>query len=286
MVLATVELLFLTAPRYSHHIGNPWLASVALLLTLSAYLVLLRYVLADRLPGAHYQKGSPVVLAVHLGAVLALAAGVLDFSGTSELAIFDFLLWLPVLALLAGTWLAALVPVGKWKKIFGRHARWVGGTILAGWMSLWMASQTVTSWVHFLTAATWYSAYGLLGAWLDPVADRATFSLGSDRFQAQLTPDCSGWEGMALMGFFVLAYLWIRRQDSTLGQALWMVPGAIFLMWGANLCRIIMLLVMGTNRGPLVAYQVMHAHLGWIVLVTVGAVLVLLAESERFHGPQ
>ena len=58
------------------------------------------------------------------------------------------------------------------------------------------------------------------------------------RILIEIAPQCSGYEGLALVTVFVTLYLWMFRERIAFPRALWLLPAGLVAMWFANVLRI------------------------------------------------
>ena len=128
-----------------------------------------------------------------------------------------------------------------------------------------------------VAALTYEMAYrGLHAVTADVVAKRAQSILGTSRFQVQISPQCSGYEGLALMLAFGVVWLWFFRRELRFPQALLLVPVGMALITVFNWTRVVVLILIGSAGAPAIATGGFHSQAGWIgFLIT--AVLFSLA---------
>jgi len=183
-------------------------------------------------------------------AVLWLLAGTLAIA----LAAFAFVppsLWLQLVRTTGTAWVYAL-GAGVLVYPLGRF----------GW-SLWNPAVSLT--------------FSLVKALLHPfipnmIADRATSTIGSERFSVIINPQCSGFEGAGLMLVFGVVFLWIFRHESRFPQALLLLPAGVIILWLLNAVRIAALILIGDAGAESVAMGGFHSQAGWIAfnVVAVG----------------
>jgi exosortase E/protease (VPEID-CTERM system) len=93
--------------------------------------------------------------------------------------------------------------------------------------------------------------------------------LGTDRFQVEIAPECSGLEGVALVLVFGVAWLWFFRSDYRFPRALLLLPVGMAAIWLLNAVRIAALILIGHSGWESVALGGFHSQAGWITFVAV-----------------
>jgi exosortase E/protease (VPEID-CTERM system) len=191
-------------------------------------------------------------LGLALGVAAALAA-VLAMSPAS--------LWLAAARALGATWLYAAISA-----LLGT------GTMLWA-QSLWTATA----------ALTFDLVRALLAAVLPTLAaDPANLVLSTNHFAVQITEVCSGLEGAALMLAFSTAWLLCFRREYIFPRALLLIPVGIVAIFGLNILRIAILLLIGDAGFPGVAQYGFHSQAGWIAFIAVACGLVLVSRHSSW----
>jgi exosortase E/protease (VPEID-CTERM system) len=115
------------------------------------------------------------------------------------------------------------------------------------------------------TDLTFTLVKGLLHLFLSQVvADRATMTIGSPKFNVIILPWCAGFEGIALMLVFSVAWLAYFRREFRFPQALLLIPAGMLVIWLSNVLRITALILIGVAGAPNVAVGGFHSQAGWI----------------------
>jgi exosortase E/protease (VPEID-CTERM system) len=101
--------------------------------------------------------------------------------------------------------------------------------------------------------------------------------VGLDDFSVRIAPECSGVEGMGLLGAFLLGFIGIFHRRIRVGRSLALVPLALIASAFLNSVRIALLLLIGANGYPNVALMGFHSKAGWVFfsLVALGAVFLM-----------
>ena len=127
------------------------------------------------------------------------------------------------------------------------------------------------------------------------VTDAGSFLLGTKRFTVIIAPECSGYEGMALMLVFGSGWLWLFRNEFRFPRALLLLPFGILAIWILNCIRILALVLIGDAGAPAVAAGGFHSEAGWISFVVLASALLLASQHipwirtsppERVAGSQ
>ena len=94
-----------------------------------------------------------------------------------------------------------------------------------------------------------------------------------------IAPQCSGYEGIALILLFLGVYLWLFRRELRFPHALLLLPVGLLAIWLANVVRITLLIAIGTSVSAGVALGGFHSQAGWLFFLSVS--LGLMAASHR-----
>jgi exosortase E/protease (VPEID-CTERM system) len=97
----------------------------------------------------------------------------------------------------------------------------------------------------------------------------------------QIAPECSGYEGIALITVFLVVYLWLFRKELRFPHALLLFPLGVLAIWIANGVRIGLLIIIGTSLSPEVAVGGFHSQAGWIAFTAISVGLIALAHRAR-----
>jgi exosortase E/protease (VPEID-CTERM system) len=232
---------------------------------------------------------------VNLAIFAAAAAGTAHISWLAANDAATFWLWIvPYLAVLAtlGASLANIAaPLSFWRTLVTGNAvaavfsgvmatLLLGGSEMAkgGWEGLSGATLNLSAWVLQLFGA-------------DLVVDEATKRLALDQFAVTVGPDCSGYEGIALVAAFLVIYAVVFRRELAFPNALLIFPIAIAAIWIFNSVRIAALVAIGAYISPDVAINGFHSQAGWIAfLLVAGGIMwagykVPFFRTSRAAGP-
>jgi len=137
---------------------------------------------------------------------------------------------------------------------------------------LWTPLATATFWLVERLVGTLYS---------HTVSEPSRLILGTPAFQVQISPSCSGYEGVALVLVFLAVYFWLFRRELRFPHALLLVPVGVVAIWSANVLRITALVAIGTSVSAGVAEGGFHSQAGWLFFLAVS--LGLMAASHRMR---
>ena len=114
------------------------------------------------------------------------------------------------------------------------------------------------------------------------LVDPSTMMIGTPKFQVEIAPECSGYEGMGLILAFSSAWLWFFRRQWRFPQALLLIPAGVALIWIANSVRIAGLIMIGNAGAERIAAGGFHSQAGWIAFNAVAIGICVLAR--RIHA--
>jgi exosortase E/protease (VPEID-CTERM system) len=115
------------------------------------------------------------------------------------------------------------------------------------------------------TALTFELVRLLLGPFVGEVIhDAATKTIGTQKFEVEIAPGCSGLEGVGLMLIFSVLWLWFFRSDYRFPRALLLIPVGVFVIFLVNAVRIAALILIGDAGAHAVALGGFHSQAGWI----------------------
>ncbi len=221
----------------------------------------------DGLAAPEHRPGQGLVLLVgHLAAFGVFAAvtaivlgGDLDKSAYQGLWIVA---WAALGMLSMALWGAVALPMELWLPLLRR----ITAVLLAGagvGLAAWAAGLlTLRAWEP-LGQSTLWTVRGLLGLMgCDVVCDPAGFLIGTRKFQVDIAPQCSGYEGIGLVWAFLGAYLWFFRQRLRFPHAWLLIPLGTVVIWLANAARIAALVAIGTWVSEDIAAGGFHSQAG------------------------
>ena len=183
-------------------------------------------------------------------------------------------------------WGAVALPMELWVPLLRR----VTGVLLAGvvvGLAAWAAGLLTSRAWGPLGQSTLWTARGMLSLMTsDVVCDPAGFTIGTGKFQVEIAPECSGYEGIGLVWVFLGAYLWFFRQRLRFPQAWLLIPLGTAVIWLTNAVRIAALVAIGTWVSEDIAAGGFHSQAGWLAFNAVALGLVLVSRRTRFFAKE
>jgi len=258
------------------------------LVTFMALVAVLSYVRTQQ--RSHGGAGTAVVTAIRFRWLLLhvlLIAALVPVSywlyrvepASSTFAAMVFL-WLLVAAIAVFTAGIALAP---WKT-------WVHGirSLGIGWLNAALAALIATGvWEQSenLWSSTAALTFRLVKAVLTPIlptmtADAATHVIRTNNFAVEVTQKCSGLEGLGLMLAFCIMWLVYFRREYIFPRALVLIPISLAAIFGLNVLRISVLMLIGNAGYGEVASYGFHSQAGWIAFNAVACALVYFSRRS------
>lgn len=252
-------------------------AATFLIITWSERITLLRGWAAS-ISGRAFAPWLALNVAV-LGLVLAFSVVISADAETYTQLIVPYLL---ALAVLGTTFLLAIAPFGFWRDLISSTWISIVLSICVAAIAVVMSGVAQAGWKP-LAGATLHVSHWILSLYeTNIVVDIAKKELGVGDFVVNIAPNCSGYEGIALVTAFMSLYLVVFRRDLAFPNALFLLPAGIVTIWLLNAVRIAALVSIGSHASPDVAVGGFHSQAGWIafLLVTVG--LMALSHTLPF----
>jgi len=121
----------------------------------------------------------------------------------------------------------------------------------------------------------------LLRPFMALYSDPATRTLGTPHFMVQIADACSGLEGIGLMLVFCTAYLWFCRTQYRFPKVLTIVPVGVLTVYGLNVLRIAILVLIGDAGYTKAAVLGFHSLAGWVGFNVTALGVVILARHLK-----
>jgi exosortase E/protease (VPEID-CTERM system) len=181
-------------------------------------------------------------------------------------------------------WLFALAPARFWARLIRREhialavaslagvVAWAGGLLA---QKLWQPLAETTFWLTHLLLDPFYTTI---------ISDADEGILGTPAFQVHIAPDCSGYEGMAMITVYFAVYVWLFRKNLRFPQALLLFPLGTLAIYLANAVRLAALISLGTHYSPEVAVSGFHSQAGWITFTVIAVGVIALAHRTQFFA--
>ena len=90
---------------------------------------------------------------------------------------------------------------------------------------------------------------------------------GTNNFQVEIQPGCSGYEGMTLAILLLSFYLFLQKSFFKFPRVLIVIPIAFLVMFVINSIRLVILVAIGDLISPAIALNGFHSVAGWINLI-------------------
>lgn len=230
--------------------------------------------------GAHF---SPGWLVVHLLGYVSLS--------TQLVWLWNYTHTLPKLLILTAWTCIGLALLGSWLRSWLPFRHWKGFLIsVSGW-ACWAVPLSLAAPFIAEFASSWWRGFAdltfelcdvILGLFYrDAVSQPDKLLLGTSRFVIEIQPGCSGYEGMGLISVVVGSYLWIKRNELRFPLALVSLPVAMLLAYVANVGRLVLLVIIGTNFSPEVAGRGFHSQAGWLTFTLLSLALIAYLEKSK-----
>lgn len=270
--------------RVGQHWGFRFLVAFAAALTAFAYVRGGQ----DLRAAAASVRASPLRMGWMLGHVLLVAAlaplSYLLYRHTAtDLSLAAVVaLWIVAAAGAALAGLAAMAPLRLWLGVartlgviwpYAALAALLGSAVMQVSQTLWKPTAALT--------------FDLVRRLLRPIlptlsADPGTLVLSTSRFAVQVAPVCSGLEGVGLMLAFSSAWLLFFRHEYRFPRALILIPVGMAGIFGLNVLRIAVLILIGDAGFPDVAVYGFHSQAGWMAFIALACGLVLLSRRSAW----
>lgn len=178
----------------------------------------------------------------------------------------------------------AIAPLACWLQLIRQVPLLIFISVLVGILSWYFGELAEFSWQP-LAEYTFYLCHQLLALIYSDInynlSDRI---LGTTNFRVQISPECSGYEGIGLIVVFFSVYLWLFRNSLRFPRVLLLFPIGILAIWLLNSVRIVSLIVIGSSFSAEVAAGGFHSNAGWFVFIISAVGLVLLSQRIDYFN--
>jgi exosortase E/protease (VPEID-CTERM system) len=194
--------------------------------------------------------------------------------------------WALTGAAMIASWAVATFPEQRWW-VTAAENRLVMGASLAFGTAIWGASfVSERLWVP-LARFTFRLVTSVLGLfYAETVNLPGQLIVGTPQFKVQISPECSGYEGIGLILAFLSIYLSVFRKELRFPSALILLPIGAALMWTLNVGRIVALIAIGSSGWPAVAQGGFHSQAGWLTFNAVALAFVALTNRAGYFKRQ
>ena len=194
--------------------------------------------------------------------------------------------WLAAAGAAPTLWLLSLASGRYWGALAKQEHRTLMLAVLVGAAAAASARVTQTLW-NRVAAATFWCVEQLLGLVYAPIVSVPSEQiLGTSTFQVAISPECSGYEGIALISLFLSLYLWLFRRALRFPHAILLLPVGVVAIWLTNVLRITILIAIGTSISPGVALGGFHSQAGWLFFLSVSLGLMAAGHGLRLFAAE
>lgn len=228
----------------------------------------------------------PWLLALHLGSLSAfiwLTREILERGrAAGPLAPAWAAAWLFAGATTVVGWALAAIPFAIWKKLAasGIPALAVGFCVGAVTWSSELIADGI--WQPLARCTLWCSGSLLQLFYPEFIYRPSELAIGTSSFAVTVDPDCSGYEGLALILAFLGGYLWFDRDSLRLPRALVLLPLGAVASLAANVLRMTLLVAIGSSWSEPIAMGGFHSQAGAIAFSCIALGLVVAARHSTW----
>lgn len=204
---------------------------------------------------------------------------------SSDMETYERWLWpyFALLAVFAATLMLTVAPAPFWQRMLATTWMSLVLSIAAATFVLLFSTLAKTGWAP-LAGATLNVTHAILSLYesniLVDVAATPRIAVGE--FVVEISPACSGYEGIGLVTAVVSLYLYVFRRELRFPQALFLLPIGITAIWLLNAVRIAALVSLGAHVSPHIAIGGFHSQAGWIVFLIVSVAVMILGQRAAF----
>lgn len=109
-------------------------------------------------------------------------------------------------------------------------------------------------------------------------------AIGTPTFVVEISPECSGFEGMGLALVFLAVLVIGAREQLYVARVIAFAPLLVVGVWLFNAVRIAALVWWGTHVSAEVALGAFHSKAGWILFCLIGVGTIVLLRSSRWFS--
>jgi len=221
---------------------------------------------------------------VHLCAVVLftrISAVVIDgdFSSLTHPAAWT-LAWFLSGATMVSAWALTAFPLRSWMAAARVIWREIVLGVVAG-TAVWATALVTQNLWTSLGRYTFYAVDWMLKLlYPTTISDPSRLVIGTPGFKVEISPECSGYEGVGLIVAFLMVYLWLFRRELRFPAAFILLPLGMSAIWLLNALRIVVLIVIGTSGWREIALGGFHSQAGWVAF----NVIALGVAAIATHG--
>lgn len=243
----------------------------------------LRAVVAQRLAGARLRLPPLALHALCLAVLYQLSSRLFatpDASPNPLLAV----LWVACGGLTAVSLAASLLSLGDWLGLLKATRSAVVLSLSAGVCGLALGALADQLWSR-LGQVTLRVVLMMLDR-IEPevLVSPSAGAIGTPTFVVEISPECSGFEGMGLALVFLAVLVIGARQQLYVARVVAFAPLFLLGVWVFNAVRIAALVLWGTHVSAEVALGAFHSKAGWILFCLIGVGTVVLLRSSAWFS--
>ena len=179
---------------------------------------------------------------------------------------------------------ATALPLKEWSNV-GFSFPWVAVLVTVVSVIALAVGQLSDSLWHPLGSSTLAIAAQLLRfIYAEVSVDPNDLVIGAKSFSVQISPGCSGYEGLGLVLVFVSCFLWRFRRELRFPLAVLLLPAALLAIWLANGVRIAALVAIGASISESVALGGFHSQAGWLAFNFVALAVMATGLNSSFFA--
>jgi exosortase/archaeosortase family protein len=191
--------------------------------------------------------------------------------------------WLAGLAALV-FWGLAVLPAVTWAVLARRCAGSLALGATAGIAAVGAGQLAQNQWEPF-SRSTLQVVHVLLDLVVsDAVCVPERLLVGTSTFRVAISPACSGYEGVGLVGVLIALALALFRRELKFPRALVLVPLSMAIIWLVNAARIAALVLLGAWGYPRLAVEGFHSMAGSVLFLLIGLGLIAVIRRLPFFS--
>jgi exosortase E/protease (VPEID-CTERM system) len=196
--------------------------------------------------------------------------------------VYWFAIWSTIALFGLFSWAAAVLPLRLWIRWLAEcPGAFVGGSLVG------FAARSLVKYFEALSsnqivgAVLWGAAY-LLRLFGHNVHVNAKESIiSTPTCSVYIGTACTGIEGITLIACFLAVYFWSYRRQLRFPHALLLLPIGVSAMWLLNICRIAILIELGSWKAD-VGADAFHSLAGWLCFNLMVCAIVVISHRLKF----
>ncbi len=195
-----------------------------------------------------------------------------------------FVMWCFSGAGLVITLLLFAIPYSAWKSIVIVEKPLLLLGLSIGLLAWVVSRLAILAWEPLSDFVFLLVAWVLKLSYSNVFIDSEMNIIGTYAFKVEISPECSGYEGIGMMLVFISLYLYMFKNQLRFPQVFLLYPVGVCVIWLLNVFRIIILIAIGSSFSPQLALGGFHSNAGWITFILTSLGLVLSAQNNSFFN--